>query len=295
MIIKAIRSRQRVNDMTTRTHEHGGMAHFHQMRSACGLASSLMIVQPRDNDVARRVLEMAAARLEASCHAMKMALNAEVQRFQLAAAYILLKMSISDSVGGVLTRHDELIYGDIQAVILHEMRTRLCAKYKKSTTMASILDDYVATGSVPCKLVEAYATVMKSNVELKLLLAAFGLQPVLFPGSTDGTGALVITHHGDQGDAWRFMLSNFDECGILAWQGFHWSAVKAIIETDGEVDAIYCLDPGTPAARGLPLDPRDSRTSLYFFKKNAVLIEQVLPLVVKSLGTTIEEKKEQET
>ena len=269
------------------------MVHYHQMRAACGLASAAMIVQPRENAEARRLLDAAGAALGVSCRNMKSLLGVEGTRYQMAESYILLKIAISDDIGTMLAKHHEQIYEDIQAVILHEMRTRLLMKYKKSTTMTTILDEYVETGSIPCKLVEAYATVMKSNVELKLLLAAFGFQPVPFPGSRDGTGSIVITHRGKQTDAWQFMLSNFNDCGILAWQGFHWSAVKAIIESDGEVDAIYCLDPGSMTARNLPLDPHDSSTSLYFFKKNTALLEKMVPLVETQLGNKIDEKEEQ--
>lgn len=295
--------------MTPRNYVHDGMVHYHQLRSACGLASALMILQPRKNVETLRVLDLASANLEVLCHGMKRLLGPENTRHQLCSAYILLKMIISDSIGSMLVNYNKRIYEEIQAVILHEMRMRLSMKYQKSTVMDTILDDYMDSGTLPCKLVEAYATVMKSNVELKLLLAAFGFQPVPFPGSIDGTGALVFRLYGQnirmrtdstrdstsksvQNNAGYFMISNFDECGILSWQGFHWSVVKSITESDGHVDAIYCLDPGSPTSRELRLDTRDPATCLYFFKKNITLLEKMLPLVENLLETAEDEKQE---
>jgi len=46
-------------------------------------------------------------------------------------------------------------------------------------------------------------------------------------------------------------------------------------------------------ARNLPLDPHDSSTSLYFFKKNTALLEKMVPLVETQLGNKIDEKEEQ--
>ena len=240
---------------------------------------------------------------------MKILLGTETTRHQLGAAYILLKMAISDGIGSMLTKHNRQIYEDIQAVILHEMRARLCMKSKKDTSMASIMDDYVDNRNLPCKLIETYTTVMKSNVELKLLLAAFGFQSLPFPGSRDGTGSVVFgfigrnsrarsvpagdsTGKAVQADAWHFMTSNFDECGILAWQGSHWSVVKRMHESDGRVDAIFCLDPGSTSAREARLDSRDPSTCLYFFKKNPALLEQMRPLVEALLEIAENEKSE---
>jgi hypothetical protein len=295
--------------MATRNHDHEGMVHFHQMKAACGLASALMVSQPRKNPDIHMLLDTAATILDTSCRDLKAQLNAESSRYQLGAAFILLKLATSDAIGEMLTTLDKTIYEDIQAVMLYEMRARLTTKYKASTTMATILDEFVDSDKLPCKLVEAYATVIKSNVELKLLLAAFGFKPVPFPGSRDGTGALVFPRQGQRGmsknqnakdssmnskqyDGSSFLLANFDDSAVLAWQGFHWSAVKSINETDGHVDAIYCLDPGSYHARELRLDTRDPGTCLYLFKKDTALLEKLRPLVHALLGISPEEKKE---
>ena len=95
-------------------------------------------------------------------------------------------------------------------------------------------------------------------------------------------------------DVSHFLITNFDDCAILAWQGFHWCVVKSMEENDGHIDALYCLDPGTLAARNVRLDTRDPVTNLYFFKKDPDLLEKVEPLVNDLLEHPVEEKKKKD-
>ncbi len=249
------------------------------MRAACGLASALMILKPGADTGSKILLDATSELLEQEYPGLRSGLDRVATRYQLAAAYLLLQAARSDAIQDALVKQDAAVYEDIQPVILYEMRVRLCGKRAGGGPIGAMLDAYTETGRIPAKLVEAYATVVKSNVEVKLLMALFGYRQVAFPGSEDGTGALpmiavsgkrgtkdhLASKDGAAGEA--FLIDNFDSCGILVLKDAHWSAVKSLNIEEGHVWSIYFLDPGTSREREFRLDPWDLRARLYFFKK----------------------------
>ena len=267
------------------------MTHYHQMRAACGLASALMVLRPRSDGTVREILDKASADVQRDCQGLKSMLDSENTRHQVAAAFILLKTAISDLVQEMLAQHDPAAYEDIQAVILYEMRTRLRVKRTGSAANQGIVDEYVDTGKITGQLLQSYAMIVKSNVELKLLLAMFGYQFVPFPGSTDGTGALSLGHGPKRGKvvepstrksyaytspslAIAFLIQNFDDCGILVCRNAHWSAIKAMAIADNRLEALYYLDPGSTTNKEFTLNMNDPSSRLYCFRKNAGLLEK---------------------
>ncbi len=259
-----------------------------------------MLLKPGAETSNKILLDATSELLEREYPGLKSIFDRVGTRYQLAEAFLLLDAAKSDAVQDALVKHDATAYEDILAVILYEMRTRLCGRRTGISTMAEMLDAYVETGKIPANLLEAYATVVKSNVEVKLLMALFGYKQVMFPGSEDGTGALpvstlaqkrgskdhVSTKDRSAGEA--FLIDNFDKCGILVLKDAHWSAIKALIIVDGHTWTLHFLDPGIARGREFRLDPFDPRARLYFFQR-----EQALQAKMASLVNGMQERRKQ--
>jgi hypothetical protein len=267
------------------------MEHYHQMRSACGLASALMLLKPGADTSSKILLDATSELLERQYPGLKSIFDRVGTRYQLAEAFLLLESARSEAIQDALAEHDAAVYQDIVAVILYEMRVRLCGRRAGGGPMAEMLDAYSETGKIPARLLEAYATVVKSNVEVKLLMALFGYEQVAFSGSEDGTGALPVsalsrkrglkerlsTDARSAGEA--FLIDNFDKCGILVLKDAHWSAIKAMIIEDGHAWSLHFIDPGIARGREFRLDPWDPRARLYFFRKEPALLTVMAGLV----------------
>jgi hypothetical protein len=258
-----------------------------------------MLLKPGADTSSKILLDATSELLEREYPGLKSNLDRVGTRYQLAEAFLLLEATRSEAIQDALAKHDAAAYEDILAVILYEMRVRLCGRRARGGPMADMLDAYAETGKIPVKLLEAYATVVKSNVEVKLLMALFGYQQVAFPGSEDGTGALpvlalarkrgskdrVSTKDRSAGEA--FLIDHFDKCGILVLKDAHWSAVKTLIIEDGHAWSLHFLDPGIARGREFRLDPWDSRARLYFFRK-----EPSLQAIMKGLVNGLLERRE---
>ncbi len=255
-----------------------------------------MLLKPGADTNSKILLDATSELLDREYPGLKSSLDRVGTRYQLAEAFLLLEAARTDAVQGALAERDAAVYEDILAVILYEMRVRLCGRRAGDSPMAEMLDAYTETGKIPAKLLEAYATVVKSNVEVKLLMALFGYRQVQFPGSEDGTGALpvsalarkrgskdlVSTKNRSAGEA--FLIDNFDKCGILVLKDAHWSAIKTLTIEEGHAWSLHFLDPGVTRGREFRLDPWDSRARLYFFKKEPAIQSTMAGLVNGLLG-----------
>ncbi|MBN2154133.1 MAG: hypothetical protein JW839_21940 [Candidatus Lokiarchaeota archaeon] len=250
-----------------------------------------MILKPGSVPNSKILLDAASELLDREYPGLKPSLDRVGTRYQLATTYLLLRAARSEAIQEALSKYDLAVYEDIQPVILYEMRVRLCGKRGGGGPIADMLDAYTETGGITAKLLEAYATVVKSNVEVKMLMALFGYRQVVFPGSEDGTGALpMVAVTGGRGAKERlkpkgsstgeaFLTDHFDRCGILVLKDAHWSAVKSLFIEDGHVWALFFLDPGLPRNKEFRLDPWDSRARLYFFKREPGLEKTMAGLV----------------
>jgi hypothetical protein len=250
-----------------------------------------MLLKPGAENSSKILLDTTSELLERDYPGLKSNLDRVGTRYQFTEAFLLLVTGRADAIQDALAKCDAAAYEDILAVILYEMRVRLCGRRAEGSPMADMLDTYTETGKIPAKLLEAYATVVKSNVEVKLLMALFGYQQVAFPGSEDGTGALPVsalarkkgskdrgsTKDRSAGEA--FLIDNFDKCGILVLKDAHWSAIKALTIEDGHAWSLHFLDPGISRGREFRLDPWDQRARLYFFRKEPALQSTMAGLV----------------
>ncbi|MEX2680494.1 MAG: hypothetical protein Q6373_002765 [Candidatus Sigynarchaeota archaeon] len=246
-------------------------------------------MKPGTDSTTKIQLDETSELLDREYPGLKSSLDRVGTRYQLACAYLLLRAARSDAIQDALAKFDAVMYEDIQPVILYEMRVRLCGK--RGGPIADMLDTFTETGKVTARLLESYATTVKSNVEVKLLMALFGYKQVAFPGSSDGTGALPVVEISrkrgikersaikDRVASETFLIDNFNTCGILILKDAHWSAVKSLIIEDGHVWSICFLDPGISREREFQLDPWDARARLYFFKKDPVLQATMARLV----------------
>nr|MDO8086942.1 hypothetical protein [Candidatus Sigynarchaeum springense] len=250
-----------------------------------------MILKPGADSNCKVLLDETSELLDREYTGLKPSLNRVGTRYQLACAYLLLQAARSETIQEALVKYDAALYEDIQPVILYEMRVRMCGKRAGSGPIADMLDVFIETGKVPARLLESYATTVKSNVEVKLLMALFGYKTVAFPGSEDGTGALTVAKAS--GKRWTkgcpaardrsadeaFLMDNFDTCGILVLKDAHWSAVKSLTIEDGHEWSLHFLDPGIPRGQEFRLDPWNPRARLYFFKKDPGLQSKMARLV----------------
>lgn len=257
-----------------------------------------MVLKPGANSNSKVLLDTTSEFLEREYAGLKRLLERAGTRYQLAEAFLLLKAMCSDAIQEALATHDAASYEDIMPVIRYEMQERVRGR-RTAGLVVEMLDSFVKSGEIPAQLLEAYATVVKSNVEIKLLMALFGYRPVPYPGSDDGTGALPVsalargkpkgtkeaTASGHRSAGEAFLIDNFDKCSILVLKDAHWSAIKTLVVEDGTVWAMYFLDPGITSNREFHLDPWDARARLYLFTRDAVLEASMARLVHAMLSS----------
>lgn len=241
-----------------------------------------MLLKPGTSSTTKIVLDATSEFLEREYTGLRHLFERVGTRYQLAEAFLLMKAMSTEAIQEMLSKHDATTYEDIIPVIRYEMRARVCGR-RTAGQMVSMLDTFTETGKIHPQLLEAYATVVKSNVEIKLLMALFGFHQIPYAGSEDGTGALPVSslsgkkgsrviQRGDSRSAGEiFLIDNFDKCGILVLKDAHWSAIKGLVLLDGRVLSLYFLDPGINRDREFRLDPWDARARLYFFSKESRL------------------------
>ncbi|MHC1590461.1 MAG: hypothetical protein ACXQS8_00070 [Candidatus Helarchaeales archaeon] len=202
------------------------LALFGQILNTCGLAATLMMLNPEKTRI--------ATLLDDIC--VRIRLDPEEHRpinWQIACGYLLLKAMKNELLLDRL--HSELAdVIDYHAAMLEnqilEKRQRASKHFNVELKRATAM--YLKHGVVQKILLMDYLNDYKTNLELRILNALFGATSVLFD-STDGTGSLII----DSISQFKKNFSLLNECvenGLLLGLPGHWVAVKSITKEKKE-------------------------------------------------------------
>lgn len=292
--------------MAKYTFEKDTMPHYRQMTSACGLTAALMAIQPNVDRGAKDLLDKLAQKCLVMFPGLEDMLDTENSRHQVAAAYLILLAARSSDIEEQLTRFDPANYEYIQSVIIYELEKRMQGKVGKiGKPLEKLLEGYAKKGTIDKTFLREYTTRIKTDIELKLLMALFGHAFVRFPYSPDGTGSVsfeqidnIVSSNlvkdetlNTYDEIYEFMLTfveaKFDTCTMLINTGFHWvTAQKLVLDEDKRVPDLYYLDPSS-SSKPLKLVDWTRGKSFYLFAPDPALRAGMPALAAKIAGVKI--------
>lgn len=286
------------------------MPHYVQITNACGITAVLMAIQPNTDVQARKILEKVAQK----CRVMYPGLNTwfeqENSRHQFAAAYMILKGSVSSRVHEFLTKRDADDYEFMNDIIGYELKKRMTGKSEKySKSLDKLVDLFLKKGEkadIDKVFLYEYTTRMKTDQELKLLMALFGYKFVRVPYSADGTGAVnfdmidqiiasgIIKEEGlnNYDEIYEFLLAfievNFDKSVMIINTGAHWvTAQEMIVEDEKRLPQLFYLDPSS-TSKPLLMNLSDKKSVwFYVFQTDEQLRHDITPIVENLLDIKI--------
>ncbi|MHA1791172.1 MAG: hypothetical protein ACTSVI_00925 [Promethearchaeota archaeon] len=266
------------------------MPHYQQLKDACGLSAVLMMIQPNIDKASRELLEKIGDKIKQAFPGLSSLMEDANTKHQVAAAFTILKAAKSDEIGDYLKRFDKDNYEFIQEVILHELQKRMTGQPGRiGRSLEKKLENYIKKGTFDKTFLQEYTTKIKTDVELKLLLACFGYRFVQFPYSPDGTGSINLEtidsivknnlirdeESNNYDEVLEFMLTflkvNFDKCMILINIGFHWVPAAKIIIEDKRFPELYYLDSSRTRGELVKLTHWKSSKYFYFFRQDPIL------------------------
>ncbi|MHA1714401.1 MAG: hypothetical protein ACTSXP_02045, partial [Promethearchaeota archaeon] len=202
-----------------------------------------------------------------------------------------------------LTSHDPVNYEYIQSVIIHELKKRMVGRVSRiSRSIEKDLNEYLNKGRITTNFLKEYTTKIKTDIELKLLMASFGFTLKRFPYSIDGTGSLdfslaplIIESDLVKDEALKtrkamyrfmntFLQENFKNSAIIINTGFHWvAACKLVIDDDrGGAIKLFYLDPAHNSHPVL-LRKWSYNKKFYFFNLDEKLNDIIRTDIIKIL------------
>jgi hypothetical protein len=282
------------------------MPHYSQITNACGITAVLMAVQPNIDAQALKLIEKVAQK----CRVMYPGLNAWLEqdnsRHQFAAAYMILKGCVSSRVHEFLTQYDADNYEFMNDIIGYELKKRMTGKSERfSKNLDKEVDHFLKKGEkadIDKVFLYEYTTRMKTDQELKLLMALFGFKFVRVPYSADGTGAVnfdMIDQIISSGiikeealntydEIYEFLLTfimvNFEKSVMIINTGAHWvTAQEMIIQDEKRIPQLFYLDPSS-TSKPLLMDLSDKKSYwFYVFQVDEELRRGITPVVEKLL------------
>ncbi|MHA1684422.1 MAG: hypothetical protein ACTSUE_26025 [Promethearchaeota archaeon] len=270
------------------------MQHYQQLQSACGLAASLMIISPINDVDARRILDSVGEKVKVAFPSMSDWIDDPITRHQVSSAYAILKAAKSPEIHELLTKYDALEYEFAPEVIIYELEKRMRGK-----SLEKRLKSYQKKGKFDKEFLHEYTTKIKTDVELKLLLALFGYRFVRFPYSPDGTGSVnieIIDHivnseliqdseYNSYDEILEFMLTflkvHFAKSYILINTGFHWVPAAKMVIDDKRYPELFYLDSTRGAGELVKLLEWDKSKWFYVFQFDGDLQKQMMPVLQK--------------
>ncbi|HME56195.1 MAG TPA: hypothetical protein VKM55_28590 [Candidatus Lokiarchaeia archaeon] len=282
------------------------MPHYSQITNACGITAVLMAIQPNTDAQARKLLEKVAQKCRVMYPGLNEWFDQENSKHQFAAAYMILKASVSGRVHEFLTNYDADNYEFMNDIIGYELKKRMTGKSEKfSKSLDKEVDHFLKKGekaSIDKVFLYEYTTRMKTDQELKLLMALFGYKFIRVPYSADGTGAVnfdmidqiissgIITDGAlnNYDEIYEFLLAfievNFDKSAMIINTGAHWvTAQEMIIQDEKRIPQLFYLDPSS-TSKPLLMNLSDKKSVwFYVFQTDEELRRGVTPIVEKLL------------
>ncbi|MHA1683544.1 MAG: hypothetical protein ACTSUE_21575 [Promethearchaeota archaeon] len=265
--------------MNWEIHDKTGMKHVRQFASSCGLASTVMALRPWRDGTIRAKLNLLQKHANERFKNLQYALSRRGTNSQFVMALVILEANADEAFKKFLVSADNETFEFTSIFINNLLQTRVFKKSPRAHENA--VDEYMNNGAISSKLLHEYAGKVKTDVELKLLFAAFGFRFIPWPGTVDGTGALqhllrikgkrkkdaagIPPKNVEFQDAHGFFIKNFDRNAVILNRGFHWVAVKKIVHDGREISAIFYLDPAALFGREIGLQLGRNNGRFYFF------------------------------
>lgn len=279
------------------------MPHYSQVTNACGITAVLMAIQPNIDVQAQQLLEKIVSKARLMYGNLDGLLDPVNSRHQVSAAYLLLKCAMSAKVHEILSSYDPENYEYVQGVLEYEIRNRMAGKSEKhGKSLDKMVDAYLKKGEkwdIDKVFLYEYTTRIKTDVELKLLMALFGYKFIRFPYSADGTGSInfdtieqVISSNVIKDDQlnsydeiFEFMITflevHFDKCVTIINTGAHWvTGQQLILQDEKRIPELYYLD---PTSTSKPIRLNDWKRSIWFylFQPDPQLRDRMKPVIEK--------------
>jgi hypothetical protein len=281
------------------------MPHYSQITNACGITAVLMAIQPNIDVPAQQLLEKIAQKARIMYGDIDGLLGMVNSRHQVAAAYLLLKSAVCEHVLDLLTKFDADNYEFVHGIIEYELRKRMTGKSEKfGKSLDKLVETYLKKGEKWDKdkvFLYEYTTRIKTDVELKLLMALFGYKFVRFPYSADGTGSInfdtidqiisstIIKEDqlNNYDEIFEFMITfievNFEKCVMILNTGAHWvTAQQLILQDEKRIPELYFLDP-TSTSKPIRLSDWKKNIWFYLFQPDETLRTTMKPIVERLL------------
>ncbi len=281
------------------------MPHYSQVANACGITAALMAIQPNIDVQAQRLLEKVVQKARIMYGDLDGLLESVNSRHQVAAAYMLLKCAMASKAHEVLASYDPDNYEFVQGVMEYEIQNRMTGKSEKyGKSLDKMSNAYLKKGEkwdIDKVFLYEYTTRIKTDVELKLLMALFGYKFIRFPYSADGTGSInfdtidqVISSNVIKDDQlnsydeiFEFMITfieiNFDKSVTIINTGAHWvTAQQLILQDEKRIPELYYLDP-TSSSKPIRLNDWKRNIWFYLFQPDEQLRDRMKPVIEKLL------------
>ncbi|MFX0102035.1 MAG: hypothetical protein ACFFCS_20890 [Candidatus Hodarchaeota archaeon] len=273
--------------------------HYQQLINSCGLAATMMLVNPTEDVYIHSLLTQLGKKLKTLFPSLGDLLSANNSLHQITAAYAILKGAKHKDLLNALKSFDALNYENL-GNINYELEGRVLMGYEEpSKDLAKGLKAYLKKGKIDAKFLNEYTTMFKSDVELKLLMAMLGYKFIRFPYSVDGTGSIDFewvdkvveteliedNELNNYDEILEFMLAflsvNFMKSAVLINVGLHWvSAINLIISDTTRFPDLYYLD---PQMEGEPVKLHDWKINkkIYIFQLDPLMRKKIRPSIEK--------------
>ncbi|NVM27988.1 MAG: hypothetical protein HWN65_04015 [Candidatus Helarchaeota archaeon] len=193
--------------------------HYMQLTNTCGLSSLLMIAKPEGTSIELLLNDIATKMRVEPFYRGRIG-------WQLAEAYLLMKMCFNRSLAYYLRKTFQDEYSYFKIVLLQQLEDRMNAFLTlKEHDKVSDIRLFLKKGIVRKIAFYEYVFEMKTNLELKMLAYFYGGQQILFP-SPDGTGCLFLD--GKENKKKLQTLYQHVPDGLIIGLGYHWLAVRGM-------------------------------------------------------------------
>ncbi len=243
---------------------------FLQLPNACGLSSTLMLIDPIQNEQIGKILNQVWSHV-------KKANGIEQSRreFQWAYAldYLLLKSAIPNALFEYVhsLNAEELnhYYIGLESTLRFYQQEHLKLK---NTFVVNAFEDFFTQGLITQFILAQHIDLFKHNPEIQILMAIFGYEFVKQP-APDGTGALFFTveelKNSELSSAKKkinVLRSEFVKgARIMVGFSFHWVALSNVFTSNGKTH-ISINDP-SGERYNLPLTNLSDRDRFYIYRK----------------------------
>lgn len=284
---------------------------YHQTTNSCGLASLLMVLEPKDPRV-KTFLDARWAEIQALFHAEPFD-RPEFPR-ELVLQYLLLKAIQDNPIRAQLAQEADLreifeAYVPVMGFMIQQAHARIQRQFG-AEAFQPVIDRYAEQGLLHEGLLLERLFVMKEDPELKILGRLLGARFQPWPESRDGTGSVYFTEAeisavkegkvpaGCQ-EKLDFLQDHLDKGHpVLCGTGHHWIAINSLrVDEGGEKDVgsrvtFASHDPAAGGRLEFHLDQIGEQERFYAFKFDPALLDEYLPVVEETVRRDISKELE---